>query len=60
MFDYCPDGDFSPSYYDGQCSASNRVNEHHNTAFVCPLGASYSSELCEAYYYAYDNGITSL
>lgn len=60
LYDNCPNGDFSPSYYDGVCSASDWVNAHNAAWTTCKWAAIYGEELCLAYEYAYDNGITSL
>jgi hypothetical protein len=48
--DYCPDGDDSPSYYDGTCSRSS----YHGSAKNCPVeNAPYSDELIDAFQFAY-------
>ncbi len=60
MFDYCPYGDFSSSYYDGVCSASDWVNTHPSAGDTCVWAEIYGEELCLAYQYAFDNGITSM
>jgi len=65
LYDNCPDGDFSASYYDGVCSASDRVNyeELHVLDgfhdFAIDYG-KYGEELYLAYRYAYDNNITTV
>ena len=49
--DYCPDGDFSPSYYDGTCEAA--------TFHPSPdeFDTTYSQELNEAYQWAKEKGL---
>ncbi len=55
--DYCPDGDFSPSYYDGICEWEYT----HGSAKVCPIEDSdYSQELIDAFQFAYWQWITTM
>ncbi len=49
--DYCPDGDLSPSYYDGTCEAEI-VHPSPDT-----FDNGYSQELNEAYQWAKNEGI---
>ena len=58
--DYCPDGDFSPSYYDGTCGTPPIED---NTQVEIPLEQTYdnkySQELKDAYLRALSKGITT-
>lgn len=54
--DYCPDGDFSPSYYDDTCEWNI-----HWSAIICPVeDSSYSQELIDAFQFAYGLGVTTM
>jgi len=35
IYDYCPQWDFSPSYYDGECSASEWMQDHEEEESQC-------------------------
>lgn len=69
--DYCPDGDFSESYYDGICDTENihnipdRTDNRNNedekkqietNSMTCDI----SQELIEAFTFSYDLGITTV
>ena len=63
--DYCPDGDFSNSYYDGTCwvnSNDNQNTEHWSAWDEEPIDSwdIYDDEVLEAYKWAYANDITTI
>lgn len=52
--DYCPDGDFSISYYDESCGV-------HSSPGLCEVDQSdFSEELKSAYLYSYMYGVTTM
>lgn len=54
--DNCPDGDNSPSYYDGICEGGA-----HSAGDICPVeGDEYSQELIDAFQFAYGLGVTTM
>ena len=56
--DYCPDWDYSDSYYDGTCEWSHKSDE---TRDICKVNESnYSDEMKLAYLYAYVHGMTTM
>ena len=62
--DNCPDGDYSPSRYDGDCGSYSEVEEPiHEAAKVyqCSISDSdYSQEMNQAYIYACNRRITTM
>ncbi len=58
--DYCPDWDYSDSYYDMQCWTAPEAT--HSSAKSCTVTNkySYSDELVESFQYAYSVGMTSM
>ncbi len=74
--DYCPGGDYSPSLYDGKCAATTWAittwsittgstwgggsNWGWGTAGGSIVWSTYSTELNNAYLYAYSIGITTM
>jgi len=54
--DNCPDGDFSPSYYDGSCGTAP-IKHNDKKIQVCTW---YSEELNHAYIFAFAHNITTL
>lgn len=70
--DYCPDGDFSPSYYDGKCGTapskktetqttepSKPKENYENVGCTVPANAPYSQSLIDAFLWAYKYKITT-
>lgn len=60
--DYCPDGDYSDSYYDWDCGISQDLpddeeNKTHGSAWE---ENNYTDEELSAYEWAYKNGITTM
>lgn len=56
--DVCPDGDFSPSYYDSSCEALSTTG--HTSPGDDLLGLWLSQELINAYLWAHAYGITTM
>jgi hypothetical protein len=58
--DVCPDGDFSPSYYDKECGTRSEEKDAE-ADFVERLESSEeNNEVNAAYQWAFANGITTL
>ena len=57
--DNCPNGDKSPSVYDGVCTAAT-TGTISITSWWSIVGSKYSKDLNKAYLYAYKIGITTI
>ena len=62
--DNCPWGDYSDSYYDGDCGSSSEEdnNQHHSAEIVYDVSVfnpQYSDEMNKAYQYSYYYWITT-
>ena len=60
--DYCPDGDYSDSYYDWDCWTFEENNQTHGSAWEEEINReeSYWKEVVDAYKWAYKNWLTTM
>ena len=61
--DYCPNGDFSSSYYDGLCGVATTIVKKISSGEVANnlvLDTTYSQEYNDAYGFAFTKGITTI
>ena len=60
--DYCPDGDYSDSYYDWDCWTFEENNQTHGSAWEEEINREelYWKEVVDAYKWAYKNWLTTM
>ena len=68
--DNCPNGDLSPSYYDGTCEGDNTQDSSADKSasewqtwsqeILSPSDSSFTKEQKDAYTFAFKNGITTM